>query len=314
MVDETAVTPTNTNGGSNFDTTRGIFDPNVVGEYVHWTGNRGGPLVTTSNETTRSDLRLYESDSNVTMRALFAQGNNFLKTCVDLMGRAMNTVPSGVKLSAPISAIPLKPVNVTFDFDDSGTLKLSGKIRVLSSAGESAPSTLSIQVANHTSSLVPEQSTGTSVFGRKGDTYGLTTYFPFSLSGAEISTAKSFSIAAPNTPSQSFDIRSGIFVVPGLTTLLGSALNATIAILPQYTCQDITLRVAAPIPQPGTLAPTIKIMQSSLTEALNAPEGYSLCFVRETLDSIPTGIVTIEVLREAEVADTYLVNGGAAGW
>lgn len=35
MVDETAVTPNNTNGGSNFDNTRGTFDPAVLGEYLH---------------------------------------------------------------------------------------------------------------------------------------------------------------------------------------------------------------------------------------------------------------------------------------
>ncbi|KAL6154728.1 hypothetical protein ACJQWK_01026 [Exserohilum turcicum] len=81
VVDESFVTPNNTNGGSNFDTTRSIFDPRVVAEYLNGTGSRGGPLVTSYNETMNSDLRLYESDNNDTMRALFASGAGFLDTC-----------------------------------------------------------------------------------------------------------------------------------------------------------------------------------------------------------------------------------------
>lgn len=37
-------------------------------QYLSGTGNRGGPLVTTANKTVQSDLRLFESDSNVTIK------------------------------------------------------------------------------------------------------------------------------------------------------------------------------------------------------------------------------------------------------
>ncbi len=56
VVPESAVNENNTNGGMNFDTSRGVFDPMVVHEYIDGTGNRGGPLVTTENVTTQSDL------------------------------------------------------------------------------------------------------------------------------------------------------------------------------------------------------------------------------------------------------------------
>ena len=39
-----------------------------VQQYLSGTGNRGGPLVTTANKTVQSDLRLYESDNNVTIK------------------------------------------------------------------------------------------------------------------------------------------------------------------------------------------------------------------------------------------------------
>lgn len=130
MVPESAVTPNNTNGGSNFDTTRTEFDTKVVHEYIDWTGNKGGPLVTTDNVTTRSDLRLYESDGNATVQALYDSGDGLLGTCVDLMGRMINTVPAGVELGPPITPMEIRPINMTFDIDGQGSLEISGKIRV----------------------------------------------------------------------------------------------------------------------------------------------------------------------------------------
>jgi hypothetical protein len=130
VVDNSTVSPTNTNGGANFDSTRGVFDPLVVQEYLAWTGQNGGPLVTSFNETSRSDLRLYDSDGNATMEALLAQGGGFLDTCTDLLGRAMNTVPSHVELQGAIEAMSVKPVNVTFDFDSEGKTVLAGSVRV----------------------------------------------------------------------------------------------------------------------------------------------------------------------------------------
>lgn len=139
VVPESAVTPNNTNGGSNFDTTRTEFDTKVVHEYIDWTGNKGGPLVTTENVTTRSDLRLYESDGNATMQALYDSGDGFLDTCVDLMGRMINTVPAGVESGPAISPMEIKPINMTFDFDEQGSLELSGKIRVCRQDCENNP-------------------------------------------------------------------------------------------------------------------------------------------------------------------------------
>lgn len=108
----------NTNGGINFDTTRAVFDANLVHEYIDWTGHMGGPLVTTDNETTRSDLRLYQSDGNATMQSLYDLGEGFEAKCVNLMGRMINTVPAPVKLQEPIVLMQIKPINLTFDFDN----------------------------------------------------------------------------------------------------------------------------------------------------------------------------------------------------
>lgn len=127
---ESAVTPNNTNGGVNFDSTRGVFDTLVVGEYLNGTGNQGGPLVSSFNVTSRSDLRLYGSDNNATMQKLYEQGDGFQDSCVETMRQMMNTVPAHVKLQEPISPISIKPINVTLDFGPESKLVFKGNIRV----------------------------------------------------------------------------------------------------------------------------------------------------------------------------------------
>jgi hypothetical protein len=123
---------TNTAGGIHFDSTVDVFDMKVVHEYIDGTGNQGGPLVTSFNESSRSDLRLYESDGNATMRQLYEQEESFLNTCVPLMQRMVETVPKEVVLSDIISPMAIKPVNATFDFASDGSLVFKGYIRVCS--------------------------------------------------------------------------------------------------------------------------------------------------------------------------------------
>lgn len=99
-------------------------------EYIDGTGQLGGPLVSSFNDTSRSDLRLYESDGNATMQSLYNMGEGFQDVCADLLGRMINTVPASSVLLDPITPFPVKPINVTWDFDSNDKLVLSGKIRV----------------------------------------------------------------------------------------------------------------------------------------------------------------------------------------
>jgi hypothetical protein len=130
VVGPEAVTANNTQGGIHFDLTVDVFDPLVVHEYLNGTGHQGGPLVTSFNVSSRSDLRLYESDDNVTMINLANQGERFLDTCNVLFQRMVEVVPSDVHLSEIISPMQVKPINATLDFDISGNLIFKGYIRV----------------------------------------------------------------------------------------------------------------------------------------------------------------------------------------
>lgn len=129
VVSNASVTANNTGGGIHFDSTPAVFDPLVIGEYLDGTGNQGGPLVTSFNVSSRSDLRLYESDNNATMINLRAQGLGFLSTCSALLSRMIETVPSDVVLSDIIKPMTLKPVNATLDFDGDDLI-FTGVIRV----------------------------------------------------------------------------------------------------------------------------------------------------------------------------------------
>ncbi|KIK68410.1 hypothetical protein GYMLUDRAFT_153711 [Collybiopsis luxurians FD-317 M1] len=133
VVGPEAVTPNNTGGGVHFDSTVDVFDVLVVNEYLEGIGQRGGPLVTTDNVTVRSDLRIYASDSNATMRELSTSPDHFISRCVALFSRMLDTVPSTTTLSDVITPLEVKPVNVTLDLvDDEDGVRIifAGYIRV----------------------------------------------------------------------------------------------------------------------------------------------------------------------------------------
>lgn len=75
VVPASAVSPTDTDGRLAFDETVAVFDVDTVTDYVSGTGDKGGPLVTTTNVTVQSDLRLYTADQKVTMKAYVSPTN-----------------------------------------------------------------------------------------------------------------------------------------------------------------------------------------------------------------------------------------------
>lgn len=130
VVGPDAVTPNNTQGGIHFDLTVDVFDPLVVHEYLNGTGHMGGALVTSFNDSSRSDLRLYQSDNNATMMELAKQGDGFLETCRDVFQRMIEVVPKDVTLSPVIAPMIIKPINASLDFDSDGNTVFTGYIRV----------------------------------------------------------------------------------------------------------------------------------------------------------------------------------------
>ncbi|KAJ6483278.1 heme peroxidase [Mycena sanguinolenta] len=100
-------------GIQNFSSTLGFDNtPLSVTEYLD--GTTENVLVIGANITTRSDLRIFSSDGNVTMQSL-ASADTFNAVCGDLIGHMINTVPSTVTLTDPIEPIDFKLFNTVVE-------------------------------------------------------------------------------------------------------------------------------------------------------------------------------------------------------
>lgn len=133
VVPASSVSSTNTDGRVAFDETVAAFDVDVVSDYVHGTGDKGGPLVTTTNATVNSDYRLYNSDSNQTMTRLSASASYFEGQCADIFQRMIETIPNGVTLTTavdPTTTTNLRPYNVALNVNWAGTETITGNFRV----------------------------------------------------------------------------------------------------------------------------------------------------------------------------------------
>ncbi|KAH8900679.1 heme peroxidase [Thozetella sp. PMI_491] len=204
IVDESFVTDTNLDGGEGFDTTPDVFDAAVVNEYLNGTGLMGGPLVTAPSEADRSDLRLYASDSNATLAAM-TEDAIFRQKCYTIFERMINTVPSTVTLSDPVTPLTWKAVDVALDVDSAGTVSVSGMIRNLCTDVAPPESVAYITVTSAGNSS--EQSTGAAT-GNGTSLFGSTTYWSFN------STISSPGTTSLDFQDVSYPINDNIFVLP----------------------------------------------------------------------------------------------------
>lgn len=112
------------------DSTVADFDNRVVTEYLE--GNTTNPLaVGPAIELGRdSDGRIFNSDSNITVKAL-TDPAVFESTCQRILQKMIDVVPAGVKLSEPIQPYLLKPVAMQLTLEQGARImRLTGYIRV----------------------------------------------------------------------------------------------------------------------------------------------------------------------------------------
>ncbi|KAL9097276.1 MAG: hypothetical protein Q9165_000703 [Trypethelium subeluteriae] len=330
VMDNSTVSPNNTQGAGHLDSTNAEFDIDVVEEYVSGTGQRGGPLVTSFNESSRSDLRLYESDNNATMQGLAKGGTEgFFGTCVDLLARMLNTVPANVRLTDVVEPMKIKPVNVTFDIDETGTMILTGAIRVrcqlhisffprtkirgnsqcsqyLTTAMAPTSMTISAGTAAQKASALSAQ--GSSIFGT-------TSFYPFTLAfpptSSNDSLPTSLNVASEVDTSQTYPLEPHLFFAPSLSSISpASAVNSSfvniVAALAPSVSSPVAV-VAFPVFQMGTLAP--KMTRQNVTlEAAGTKAGYSLVGGNATLPTGLMGQVSVDIVAMVDgmkVADVF---------
>lgn len=138
IVPESVINDNNLDGASHFDSTPAVFDNTGVLEYLSGTGLAGGPLVVGTNTTTNSDLRIFESDGNVTVQAL---ATSFEDSCFAIFERMLDTVPRGVVLSDPVVPREWILKEGHLDLDSEGEVVYSGTITTWTTG--TAPATAS---------------------------------------------------------------------------------------------------------------------------------------------------------------------------
>ncbi|KAF8704341.1 peroxidase family, partial [Rhizoctonia solani] len=134
-----------------FDTTASSFDNKVATEYLD--GTTLNPLVTAPGGN-NSDFAVFNSrwtaDGNSTIKAM-SEPASFLSTCGSILQRMIDTVPSAVKLSDPITPMKVKPHGLQLQLLSTGQAQLDGYIRVRSEdRGLSEQPTVRVMYADRT--------------------------------------------------------------------------------------------------------------------------------------------------------------------
>ena len=200
-----------------FDETSSGFDLGTVTDYLQSKGAKGGPLVTTTNKTTQSDLRLYTSDGNNTMTRLSQSNDYFQSQCVSTFQRMIETVPGNVRLTNPVdptTSSNLKPYNVNLNVDWKGNMVLSGYLRYVT-LGTTAPGTYKVTLVGRDGKATSTSATATKSTTDTGTgIYGATYSYQFQLTFPATTGVSGIQVG-----STTFPLQDTMFVTPGLSSV-----------------------------------------------------------------------------------------------
>lgn len=244
---------------AHFDRTPARFDTAVVGEYL--SGDGANPLVFGANETTNSDKRVFSADgTNATMRAL-AGPAGFASTCGALLGRMIDTVPRGVRLTDPIELQQVKPYVDRLQLDANSpttttttTIAFEGRVRVRTTGRDAEPLSVSLDLVDRDGRRLPAAVPATRVRQRGGQSLGffgeVFTWFDFATRLDADAGLGSFIIKVHNATDNStttFDNNSNSNNYPAQSDLLfmydDSCLDSRIV----DGSNNMTLRVTAAV-------------------------------------------------------------------
>ncbi|KAF7344374.1 Peroxidase [Mycena sanguinolenta] len=263
------------------------FDPKVVTEYLDSTTQN--VLVVGSNVTTRSDMRIFFSDGNVTMQSM-ASADKFNQICGDLIERMINTVPSTVTLTDPIEPIDFKVWNTVL-YPQDGSLTLLTTMRIINS---SLKSTVTLFWKERTGTFCPAAGCSVPSFQVQSAQpsflaalKGVTGYTMHSFN-ASIDLATSISYfwfevtnndgSAPviiNNQGANFTIDQDVLLfVPPRTTFTSAGLDMVVAVKDLSGTVDVTstttLHGNASVPIPSTVTSNFE-----LDSSIPAADGYT---------------------------------------
>lgn len=114
-------------GTSDFDSTNSTLDNKIVTEYLD--GTTKNPMVVGPDTLARSDFRVFNLDNNATVSKM-ADPVAYANTCATVLQKMIDTVPSGVQLTSPITPYSLKPSLLQLTLVDDDDLAFSGQLRL----------------------------------------------------------------------------------------------------------------------------------------------------------------------------------------
>lgn len=121
------------NDYAHFDTSVASFDNKIATEFV--SGNTKNPMVVgkayrLDNRGRDSDRRIYNSDGNITVRAM-SDPQVFNSMCKTVFQKMIDTVPKGVALTDAITPYDVKPYDIQLTLLDGGaSLRFTGGVRI----------------------------------------------------------------------------------------------------------------------------------------------------------------------------------------
>jgi len=301
IVGTSPITPTNLQGGVSFDSTPAALDSTGMNEYLTGTGKAGGPLVTTSNISARSDLRLFSSDGNVTIRNL---AQNTGQICSSLFEQMLDTVPSTVSLSDPITPMPWKVVDFQMHCSPGGSVSIEGLIRALWT-DTAPPNQISYNVISSSGNTSTHLSDAAS--GSGSGLFGSTTYYHFLIGTSSPGTT---SISLEN---YTYPINDEIFILASESTV--STNPNTIEIKAAVLTSSIaggtmvgTLYV--PEAQEGSKSPKITIVNVPMS-FLSTNGAYTLYDGKVSVSNVTGVIAKVAVGNNgSKTVKTNLFAGG----
>ncbi|KAH8114592.1 heme peroxidase [Phellopilus nigrolimitatus] len=267
---QNAVTPNNTEGGVHLDDTFDVFDNHIATNYID--GKSTDPLVTTPNITVRSDLRIFSSDQNVTMKTLAKSNDDFFAICTRVISKMLNTVPRGVNL-IPVGPRPIKPVDVTVAINLDGSMTFSGAIRLLSSRGfPENPSRMVIVSYKYRDGSSSASCSAQAYFNpatTKGSSlYGDTFYHLFSINVDPSRGISAYTVTVYESPVsraplaiQSFTIQDSVMWLPELSSMSESngrvtgTISAAVREMPDQS--SVKALIHTPVDQIGAKNPRV---------------------------------------------------------
>ncbi|KAM0799909.1 heme peroxidase [Usnea florida] len=311
IVPASAVGPDNSGGRIAFDDTVAKNDidvlvppfrlcPNIrltqprVQEYLSGTGNRGGPLVTTANKTVQSDLRLYESDNNVTIQSLAQSPAHFASVCANLVARMLDTVPKTVSLTSAIDPRALRHANITLNVNWSGQMTLSGFFRVRDlpidyidiDGSPPPPTSMTVSLIDR-NGLVTGSSTdakGNLATDAGNGIYGPIYPYPFTLNFPATIGLSGIAVGG-----QKFPLQDSLFVVPTMSSIEPGlaqyniedpahvfTINITAALLTSNPPTTLKATIAVPVPQPGNMSPRIDYSNTTELSLIGTAGPYAM--------------------------------------